>query len=330
MRSLARTRGGVASSLGRRSRSRELLPPVRRAGVRLADATAAVERLRAAVWAARPGEGWLPADLDVFDLVQDSIARWVTDLGDSLSRLTDSIEKARADRDVRSVEAALIAAVSARDKLRVIAVRMLGAKSIAPYKKGVRLMPSEPDLRRLLGELAAEGIAAAGLAKRLFEQLAEHPAVTLRNDVIHALAPFPELTDVCWIKEARLDENGQIMSWGRGPLYPEGSLDQGRAPRRFGRDNQDRRDSRGRGVARRPRARRGSPRPTNADRRRGGGRPRRPPARPASGSPTSGAGTRKGRSTCTSSAFAITSARCSGGSGSPRSRLTTCGGWSTS
>lgn len=195
----------------------------------MADAAIAVDRLRSAVWGARPDEGWLSEDLVVFDVIQGSIARWVDDLGGSLQRLARSIRQARAEDDVSAVEDALIQAVSARDKLRAVAVRALGAKSLVLYKSGVRFSPSESDLRRELGELGEAGIASAGRTKSQFEQLADHPAVTLRNEIIHALTPFPELADVCWVKVANLDDRGGIVSWQRQVLYAEGSLDQGNA-----------------------------------------------------------------------------------------------------
>jgi hypothetical protein len=195
----------------------------------MSDGSIAVDRLRSALWNARPGEGWLTEDLVVFDVVQGSIVRWVDDLGRSLERLIQAIRQARAENDVSAVEDALIQAVSARDKLRAVAVRVFGAKSLTLYKSGVRFSPSESDLRRVLSDLGEAGIVPAGRTKSLFEELADHPAVALRNEIIHALTPFPELSDVCWVKVANLDDRGGIVSWQRQVLYAEGSLDQGNA-----------------------------------------------------------------------------------------------------
>jgi len=110
-----------------------------------------------------------------------------------------------------------------------VAAQVFGSDRLRRDKPGVRFDPNESALRHRLSELGAEGFARAGTLKTLFEQIAEHPALALRNGVVHALAPFPELAEVCWIRKAHLDEKGGIVAWERGPLYPEGSLDQGDA-----------------------------------------------------------------------------------------------------
>jgi hypothetical protein len=190
------------------------------------DAIAAVDRLRAAVWATRPDSEWATSDTEVFDLVQGSIVRWVDELGNTFTRLAQAIATASDETDIEALEDALVRAVSARDKVRSIGIRVLGPGSLKLYKQSVRFDPAESSLRRALSEAAADGITSAGRAKTLFEQLADHPAVLLRNDVVHALSPLTEIADICWVKTAHLDERGGITYWNRSALYPEGTLEQ--------------------------------------------------------------------------------------------------------
>lgn len=202
---------------------------------RLDPALAAVERLRAAVLATRASGNWFSDQLDRVDLVQHSVARWVTDAGATFREFDSSLRHAVASPDreevpdhdpIGTLEDAIVRAVAVRDRLRSLAALVFGSKCLNVSGRTVRFEPNESDLRRRLGDLAANGAAHAGRVKTLFEQAAEHPAVGMRNDVIHALSPFPELVETCWINIARLDSRGGIVSWSPGPLYPKGTLDQ--------------------------------------------------------------------------------------------------------
>jgi hypothetical protein len=201
-------------------------------------ALAATTELREAILATRASEEWYSDEAQIVDLVQHSIARWAHDLGRTFRELAEALGRAAAspDRDeapdhdpVGDLEFALIKVVSGRDALRAIASQVFGADRLRLDKPGVRFDPIESSLRQCLSELGAEGFRHAGKLKTMLEEIAEHPAVALRNGVVHALAPFPELTEVCWIRKTYLDERGGIVHWERGPLYPEGSLELGDA-----------------------------------------------------------------------------------------------------
>lgn len=205
---------------------------------RLDDALAASQRLREAILATRASDAWWRDQVGVFDIAQASVARWALDVGTTFREFDDALSAADAspDRDeapghdpVAELEDALIRAVAVRDRLRAAAALVFGARCLKPSRPGVRFEPSESDLRRRLSEMAAGGAQRAGRVKSSFEQIAEHPAMDMRNAVIHSLGPFPELVEVCWIQKAHLDEGGGIRAWESGPLYPRGSLDQGDA-----------------------------------------------------------------------------------------------------
>jgi len=190
--------------------------------------------LEAAIWAAARSEEWLSADHDKFDLVQGGIVGWVKDAASAMERLAESLRVASAVSDedegpsaeaLDALEDALVRAASVRDKLRAVAALVLGVPSLETYKRGVRFKPREKAIRRALSEAGASGSVHPGRVKALFEQVANHPAIVLRNDIIHAFAPFPQLSDLCWLKTAHLDDGGGIVSWDGGPLYPEGTLD---------------------------------------------------------------------------------------------------------
>jgi hypothetical protein len=51
-------------------------------------------------------------------------------------------------------------------------------------------------------------------------------SICVTRSFVHALAPFPQLTPTCWIQKAILNEEGHILAWESGALYPRGSLDQ--------------------------------------------------------------------------------------------------------
>jgi hypothetical protein len=198
------------------------------------DAASACHELEAAIWAAACREDWLSADHATFDLIQGGIVGWVKDAASGMERLAESLQVASAvsEKDegpsaeaLDALEDALVRAASVRDKLRAVAALVLGVPSLETYKRGVRFKPREKAIRTALSEAGASGSLQPGRVKALFEQVADHPAIVLRNDIIHAFAPFPQLSELCWIKTAHLDERGGIVGWDGGPLYPEGTLD---------------------------------------------------------------------------------------------------------
>src|SRR5581483_1358787 len=96
-------------------------------------------------------------------------------------------------------------------------------------KPGVKFEPRESAVKNKLSDLGAGGTASAGVVKSRLDILAEHPAITLRNQIIRALSPLGEVAASCWFRLAELDEKGGIRAggWSTHILYPKGSLDQG-------------------------------------------------------------------------------------------------------
>lgn len=190
-------------------------------------ATGETDELRAAIRGTHAASDWRQDDLIVFDVMQGSLLRWTDDLHRSLKKTHRALEAARGYEDgtsekaADSIEEALTHVVSARDKLLAIAVQVLGVPSLWLYKEGVRFEPNETALKNKLSEIGAAEPQAGRLKSRL-DTLAGHPAIVLRNQILHALSPVGALGENCWIRKAFLDERGGIIGWERGPLYFEG------------------------------------------------------------------------------------------------------------
>jgi hypothetical protein len=202
----------------------------------LEHALAATAKLREAILAIRPSDNWFSDEAIVVDLVQHSIGRWALDLAQTFRELADALGRVAAAADSQDVsdhgpvgdlELALMKVVSARDALRAIAAQVFGSDRIRLVKPGVSFDPNESSLRRRLSELGASGFVHAGKLKAMFEQIAEHPAISLRNDVVHASLPFPTWPRRAGLGRHNLDKKGGILAWERGPLYPARSLDHG-------------------------------------------------------------------------------------------------------
>ncbi len=200
-----------------------------------ARSAAAANQLHEAVLATRASDRWFRDQLQVLDLVQYSVAQWASDIASTFREIDQALALAEASPDkeeapdhdpVGALEDALIGAVAVRDRLRSLAALFFGARCLRTAGNGVRFEPSERDLRRRLSELTATGFARAAHVKSLFEEIADHDAIHMRNALVHALAPFPQLTATCWIQKAILDNENRIIGWECGPLYPRGSLDQ--------------------------------------------------------------------------------------------------------
>jgi hypothetical protein len=192
----------------------------------------AIEELREALLAATVTDEWWIEDGQAFDLVQASIVRWVDDLGRARQKVERALEAAEAhsgDPDEQladELEETLLQITSARDKIVAITAQLLGVPSLVRHKKGVRFEPSESAVKNTLSDIGAAGQPQAGRLKSRLDKLSDHPAIALRNQITHALSPLGSVVENCWIRKAYLDDKGGIRLWERGPLYPEGTLDQ--------------------------------------------------------------------------------------------------------
>lgn len=185
--------------------------------------------------ATEPSDEWLTTDRPILHLVQDSVSIWAGDLGRSMQRAAAAVEKARAHADQpneevgNQLEDALGQIGSARDKLIAVAALVFGVPSLVVQKPGIKFEPKESAVKNKLSDLGAAGHASAGVVKSRLDALADHPAITLRNQIIHALSPLGQIVANCWFRLAELDDKGGIRAggWSAHILYPKGSLDQG-------------------------------------------------------------------------------------------------------
>ena len=129
------------------------------------------------------------------------------------------------DEGVDAVERATWRLAGARDKLRAITSLALGVPALRLDRPGVRFAPDHRKIARHLKEI---GSGDALRLRELFDQIAEHPAIALRNQINHSLAPLPEVAEVCWIDVAILDDDNDIIDWDTSKrLFPENMLEQG-------------------------------------------------------------------------------------------------------
>jgi len=196
---------------------------------------AAVAELRDAVLATEPSQECLHTDRVVLDLVKQSVVRWVDDLGRSLRRADAAVLKVRAhsgepNEEVGdALEEALGQIGSARDKLTAVAALVFGVPSLVIQKPGVKFEPRDSAVKKVLSDLGAARHGSAGQVKSRLDALDDHPAISLRNQIVHALSPLGQVVENCWFRLAELDEKGGIRpgGWSTSLLYPKGSLDQG-------------------------------------------------------------------------------------------------------
>jgi len=65
--------------------------------------------------------------------------------------------------------------------------------------------------------------------KAQLDSLERHPAIDLRNEIVHAIRPFPELVETCWVRRGTLNDQGHPVAYSMAALYPARSLDQDNA-----------------------------------------------------------------------------------------------------
>jgi hypothetical protein len=198
--------------------------------------TEAVEALERAIEQAEPDPVWFDevATGLGLDVARGSLQRWARNLGDSLRLVAGALEAAPvtaptddsedAAKAVERLADGIVQVGAAKDRLYAITTQALGIPYLEPWRRGVRFFPNENRIRAELNDLA-KGSGAAGALKARLDRLEGHPAIDLRNDIVHAIRAFPQLVETCWIRQASLDDRGGVVGYSIGPLYPSGSLD---------------------------------------------------------------------------------------------------------
>lgn len=193
----------------------------------------AAEALRAAAFALQPGERPLSELLPATHwsaIGKACIANWVDDAARACVRIARTLDLVDAEGDTDEardqIEAALWRISAAREKLEAVFVLCFGIASLDPYgTQSVRFEPNTDGIRAKLRELAAAHPAARELGE-LGKRLAEHPAVTLRDQLSHQLASIVDVAELCWLDIAHMRRGG-INAWSGGPLYAENTIDAG-------------------------------------------------------------------------------------------------------
>jgi hypothetical protein len=176
----------------------------------------------------RPVNNAIPIEM-WHTLGRDCIANWVDDAGRCCERIAEALALTDVrDRDKQTldgIETALWRIDAAREKLEAVFVLAFGVPSLERYGKSARFEPDTDSIKAKVSELAAHHPVARELGK-VAQQLAAHPAVTLRNQLSHQLAPIESANESCWIDVAHL-QGRSIVGWSGGPFYGEGVLEEG-------------------------------------------------------------------------------------------------------
>lgn len=155
------------------------------------------------------------------------IVNWVDDAERACTRIAralDLVEAVGDTEDARdAIEGALWRIAAAREKLEAVFALSFGVPSMEPYRRtSARFEPNTDGIKAKLRALAETHDAARELAE-LGRSLAEHPGVTLRDQLSHQLAAIVDHAELCWIDVAHM-RNGGFIGWAGGPFYGEDVL----------------------------------------------------------------------------------------------------------
>jgi hypothetical protein len=183
-----------------------------------------------------------PLEDDGLGLVGARICReimfaWVHDLERQLARVDRDIKQASdvgPDRGVETLENALLRFAAARKSLQALSCLALGVPTVQPahlmeggvlkkdkVKKSVEWDLDARLLEKRLTELAVHHAIAGELNDRL-KALAGHPALRLRNEISHSLAPIGTPAELCCLQVLVVD--GEAISAPKmlNNLWPRG------------------------------------------------------------------------------------------------------------
>lgn len=163
-------------------------------------------------------------------LAKECIIGWVDDSERACLRIGRALDVAEAVGDKEeaedAIEAALWRITATREKLEAVFVLGFGVPSLKPYKRtSAKFEPSTDGIRAKLRELAANHPAACQLAE-VGKQIAEHPGVTLRDQLSHQLAATTKVRPLCYLDIGHVVD-GAIREWSGDPFYGENTIDAG-------------------------------------------------------------------------------------------------------
>jgi hypothetical protein len=158
------------------------------------------------------------------------IVSWVDDAERAGVRIARALDRVDTEGDSEeaedAVETALWRITATREKLEAVFVLCFGVPSLEPYKRmSARFEPNTDGIKAKLRELGAAHDAARELG-RVGAELAEHPAVILRDQLSHQLAAITSAEPLCYIDIAHV-VGDSIADWSGGPFYGENTIDAG-------------------------------------------------------------------------------------------------------
>jgi hypothetical protein len=129
--------------------------------------------------------------------------------------------EAHTDEGLAAMEEAMWRLDAAQDKLKALTCLTLGVFPLRIVKGGrIRFEPDAVRMSARLEKLAGE-YPAAGKLRDLGLTIADHPAIKLRQDVSHRLAPIHEAAEVCMLEIVHV-HGGRLHHIEHSRLMPEG------------------------------------------------------------------------------------------------------------
>jgi hypothetical protein len=156
-----------------------------------------------------------------------ALIAWAVDLRRTLRRAWIAMGKAEAeahtDDGLAAMEEAMWRLDAAQDKLKALTCLALGIFPLKIVKAGrIRFEPDAVRMSARLEKLTPD-YPAAGKLRDLGLTIADHPAIKLRHDVSHRLAPIHEAAEVCWLEIVHI-QSGRLHHVEHSRLMPEGLL----------------------------------------------------------------------------------------------------------
>jgi hypothetical protein len=150
------------------------------------------------------------------------IQGWVTDLGRYLDRTTSALARARRfplkERGIAALEESLWRLDASREKLHAVLTLTLGVRHLDLTTDPIGF---KVDPKRIGTVLRGMGHTKATKLDRLGKRLAEHPAINLRNQLSHGVAPLTDVRVRCFFEAVAIRKNS-IGIWRSHVDYPPG------------------------------------------------------------------------------------------------------------
>jgi hypothetical protein len=196
-------------------------------GAELIEANRLIRAVRGLPGSESPSPAGVPRDIWL-SLARGVVERWAVEFKRDLVIAVRVLRRADSEDGeearTRRIEEALWRIAAAREKLGAVFVLSFGVPALQPYGRSVRFNATSRSTvtaaRRRLNELAREHAAAVKL-RRVVPELDRHPAIQLRHELSHGLAPIGGVNFTTHVIVART-RGSSVLDHELVSLFPEG------------------------------------------------------------------------------------------------------------